>query len=173
MHFEKRLWAYTKGARQRIVGAVLVGLLSTTAGVARLALLGWLIGKIFSGASFTELAWPITGVAGVMLLRGLFEYVREIMAHRTAAVVQKTLRRHLYNQIAALGPGYATHQRSGELVLSLVDGVEQLETYFGKYLPQLMVSALTPIIIFSFVVFIDRPVATALLVAALIALLAP
>ena len=87
MHFEKRLWAYTKGARQRIVGAVLVGLLSTTAGVARLALLGWLIGKIFSGASFTELAWPITGVAGVMLLRGLFEYVREIMAHRTAAVV--------------------------------------------------------------------------------------
>ncbi|MDC0038257.1 hypothetical protein OAJ78_01210, partial [Gammaproteobacteria bacterium] len=109
MHFEKRLWAYTKGARLRIVGAVLIGLLSTTAGVARLALLGWLIGKIFYGASFTELAWPITGVAGVMLLRGLLEYVREMMAHRTAAVVQKTLRRHLYNHIAVLGPGYATH----------------------------------------------------------------
>ena len=173
MHFEKRLWAYTKGARLRIVAAVLIGLLSTTAGVARLALLGWLIGKIFSGASFSELTWPMAGVAGVMLLRGLLEYVREMMAHRTAAVVQKTLRRHLYNQIAVLGPGYATHQRSGELVLSLVDGIEQLETYFGKYLPQLMVSALTPIVIFSFVVFIDRPVATALLVAALIALLAP
>jgi ATP-binding cassette subfamily C protein CydCD len=59
------------------------------------------------------------------------------------------------------------------LVLSLVDGVEQLETYFGKYLPQLIVSALTPVVIFAFVAFIDLPVATTLLVASLVALLAP
>ena len=49
--------------------------------------------------------------------------------------------------------------RSGELVLSMVDGVEQLETYFGQYLPQLLISVLTPLIIFAFVAFLDLPVA--------------
>ena len=111
MHFEKRLWAYTKGARLRIVAAVLIGLLSTTAGVARLALLGWLIGKIFSGASFSELTWPMAGVAGVMLLRGLLEYVREMMAHRTAAVVEKPLRRPLRRRPQPLCPMRPTQGR--------------------------------------------------------------
>ena len=173
MHFDARLWAYTCGVRHRIAFAVLIGLASTMAGVARLALLGWLIGKIFSGASLQHLTWPVVGIAGVMIVRCVLEYAREIMAHRTAALVQKTLRRNLYDQIALLGSGYATHQRSGELVLSMVDGVEQLETYFGKYLPQLMVSALTPVVIFACVASIDLPVASILLVAALIALLAP
>ena len=66
-------------------------------------------------------------------------------------MVQKTLRQNLYDKIVELGPGYAGRQRSGELVLSMVDGVEQLETYFGEYLPQLLISAITPLLIFSFV----------------------
>ena len=135
MHFDARLWAYTCGVRHRIAFAVLIGLASTMAGVARLALLGWLIGKIFSGASLQHLTWPVVGIAGVMIVRGVLEYAREIMAHRTAAMVQKTLRRNLYDQIALLGSGYATHQRSGELVLSLVDGVEQLETTSASTCP--------------------------------------
>src|SRR5262249_39248058 len=56
---------------------------------------------------------------------------------------------------------------------SLVEGVQQLETYFGQYLPQLFVSALTPLLIFVFVAFVDLPVALVLLVAAVVVLLAP
>jgi ATP-binding cassette subfamily C protein CydCD len=55
----------------------------------------------------------------------------------------------------------------------MVEGVQQLETYFGQYLPQLAVAALTPVLIFAFVAFLDLPIALVLLVAAILALLAP
>ena len=55
----------------------------------------------------------------------------------------------------------------------MIDGVEQLETYFGKYLPQFLVAVLTPVLIFAFVAWLDLAVATVLLVFALIALFAP
>ena len=57
--------------------------------------------------------------------------------------------------------------------LSLVEGVEQLETYFGQYIPQLLVSFLTPILIFCFVFWIDLPVAATLVSFALLALFLP
>ena len=47
MYFDRRLWQFTEGLRLRIAGAVLLGLLSATVGIARLALLGWLIGRVF------------------------------------------------------------------------------------------------------------------------------
>ena len=173
MHFDSRLWAFTQGVRGRIAFSVLIGLVATGLGVARLALLGWLIGLILVGKGVAELVLPITVAASVMLLRGLFEHWRTVIAHKTAAIVQKQLRRRLYDEIVNLGPGYAGRQRSGELVLSLVDGIEQLETYFGQYLPQLLVSAFTPVLIFGFVAFLDFPVAAILLAAAVVALVAP
>lgn len=173
MHFDYRLWGFTRGVRGRIFFAVLIGVLATALGVARLALLGWLIGLVFEGHSVTTLVFPLLVTACVMILRGIFEHWRTLVAHKTASIVQKMLRRRLYDQIVTLGPGYAGRQRSGELVLSLVDGVEQLETYFGQYLPQLLVSGITPVLIFAFVAFLDLPVALTLLIAAVIALAAP
>src|SRR5438270_11526462 len=58
-------------------------------------------------------------------------------------------------------------------MLSLVDGVEQLQSFFGQYLPQVCVAALTPIAIFAFIVWWDLPVAAVMLVAALVTLAAP
>ncbi|MDE0650020.1 MAG: ABC transporter transmembrane domain-containing protein [Gammaproteobacteria bacterium] len=173
MHLELRLWRFTEGVRGRIFFSMAVGLLAAALGVARLALLGWLIGRVFAGATAAELVWPILGIAVVMVARGACEHWRTIVAHRTAALVQKRLRRMPVDRIAALGPSYAGRQRSGALTLSLVDGVEQLETYFGQYLPQLMVSFLTPLLIFVFVAFIDLPVAAVLCAFALAALFLP
>jgi len=173
MQFDIRLWSFTVGVRGRIAFSVLIGMLATALGVVRLALLGWLIGLIFLGQSFEELILPIVLAAFVMLLRGFFEHWRTMTAHETSAIVQQQLRRRLYDKIVKLGPGYSGRQRSGELVLTLVDGVEQLETYFGEYLPQLLISALTPLMIFAFVAFLDFPVALILLVAALVSLVAP
>ena len=173
MQFEKRLWSFTKDVRGRIAFSVLIGIIAAALGVIRLALLGWIIGLIFLGNTVEELIIPIFFAAFVILMRGLFEHWRTMTAHKTSAVIQKKLRRHLFEQIITLGPGYAGRQRSGELVLTLVDGVEQLETYFGEYLPQLLISALTPLMIFSFVAFLDFPVALILLVAAFVSLFAP
>ncbi len=173
MHIEPRLWQFTEGVRLRILGSVFIGLTAVALGVARLGLLGWLIAEVFAGRALDEL-WPsIALVAGVMVMRGLFEQWRAMAAHETAAIVQKRLRRAIYDKIASLGPGVVARQRSGALTLSLIDGVEQLETYFGQFLPQFLIALLTPILIFAAIALIDLPIAATLLGFALVALFAP
>jgi ATP-binding cassette subfamily C protein CydCD len=173
MHIERRLLSFTRDVRGRIAAAVAVGLISVAIGVARLALLGWLIGEVFAGRSLRDLTLPIIGIATLMVLRGVAEHLRTMVAHETAAKVQKSLRRAIYDKIAALGPGTIARQRSGALTLSLIDGVEQLETYFGQFLPQFCIALLTPGLIFIAIAWIDLPVAGIMLAFALLALFAP
>jgi ATP-binding cassette subfamily C protein CydCD len=152
---------------------VLVGLLAVAVGIARLALLGWLLGRVLAGDPFPSLVGPIALVAAAILARGALEHWRTMVAHRTAAHVQARLRQALYDHVTVLGPAHFTRARTGDVVLSMVEGIQQLEVYFGQYLPQLVVAALTPLLIFAFVAFVDLPVATVLLVAAVVTLLAP
>src|SRR4051812_19653533 len=173
MHIEPRLLVFTKGIRLRIAGAVALGLLSVGLGVARLGLLGWLIGQVFAGRTLADLVWPAALIAAVMVLRGASEHWRAVVAHENAARVQKALRRTLYDKVASLGPATVGRQRSGSLTLSLIDGVEQLETYFGQFLPQFLIALLSPLLIFAVVAFIDLPVALVMLGFALVALFAP
>jgi len=173
VHLERRLWAFTDGFRLRIAGAAIVGLAGVALGVARLVLLGWLIGQVFAGRSPASLVLPTVAIAAVMVARGAVEHWRAMLAHETAGRIQKQLRRLIYDRITALGPATVAQRRSGAVSLSLVDGVEQLETYFGQYLPQLIVSFLTPVVIFVVVAFVDLPVAAVMLAFALLALLAP
>jgi ATP-binding cassette subfamily C protein CydCD len=173
MYFNRRLWEFTRGVRRRIAGAVILAMLSAAVGIGRLALLGWLLGKVFSGEPFAALTVPFAIVAGVMLLRGLLEYWRTMVAHRTAAIVQLHIRKQLYDKAIELGPAHFGLERTGDVITTAVDGVEQLETYFGQYLPQLIVAALLPPGIFIFVAFLDLPVAAVLVAFALLTLVAP
>ena len=173
MYLDRRLWIFTEGLRWRIAGAVLIALVSAAVGIARLALLGWLLAKVFQGESAEALALPFALIAGVMVLRGGFEYWRSMLAHKTAALVQLEIRKRLYDKIIALGPAHFGLERTGDVIASAIDGVEQLETYFGQYLPQLIVAALLPLGIFGFVAMLDLPVAALLVAFALITLLAP
>jgi ATP-binding cassette subfamily C protein CydCD len=173
VYLDRRLLAFTRGVRLRIAGTVVLGLLQVVAGIARLALLGWLLARVFQGASLAELAVPLVLTAAAIVARGLLEYLRTVMAHRTAGIVQARLRQTIYDHLVALGPAHAAGTRTGEIIVSMVEGVTQLETYFGQYLPQLAVAALTPVIIFGFVAFLDLPIALVLLVAALVTLIAP
>ena len=173
MYLDSRLWAFTDGVRLRIAWSVFVGLLAVAVGIARLGLLGWLLGKVFGGAPIETLILPIALVTGTMLLRGWLDYYRNMVAHRTAAIVQAHLRQVIYNHVADLGPAHFTESRTGDVLLSMVEGVEQLETYFGQYLPQLFIAGLTPVLIFAFVAFVDTPIALVLLIAALFILFAP
>src|SRR5437667_297359 len=166
MYFDQRLWALTSGVRGRIAFTVLVGLAAVAAGIARLALLGWLLGRVLAGESLASLAPAIALTALALAARSALDYARTMVAHHTAARVQERLRQILYAQVASLGPAHFARARTGDVMLSLVEGVQQLETYFGQYLPQLFVSALTPLLIFAFVAFVDLPVALVLLGAA-------
>jgi ATP-binding cassette, subfamily B, bacterial len=173
MYFDRRLWELTRGLRGRILLAILIGLAAAAFGIARFVLLGALLARVFAGAGFAIVATLAAGVAMAVLLRALFDHARTILAHRNAARVQQELRGRLYDKIAELGPAWFAGERTGGVMLSVVDGVEQLQTFFGQYLPQVSVAALTPLAIFAFIVWWDVPVATVMLVAALVTLFAP
>ena len=119
------------------------------------------------------MALPAVGVAAAVLLRGLSTMHRTMIAHQNATRVQEDLRGRLYDKIAELGPAWFAGERTGGVMLSMVDGVEQLQTFFGQYVPQVSVAVLTPLAIFAFIVWWDVPVATVMLVARLVTLLAP
>jgi ATP-binding cassette, subfamily B, bacterial len=173
MYFDGRLWALTRGLRGRIALSILIGLGAAAFGIARFTLLGTMLAHVFAGSGFASIAIAAAGVAAAVILRGFLEHLRTQMAHRTASVVQADLRRQLYDKIAELGPAWFAGERTGGVMLSVVDGVEQLQTFFGQYVPQVCVAALTPIAIFLFIMWWDVPVATVMLIAALVTLFAP
>ena len=173
MFFDARLWQFTRGVRSRIVATVAMGVIASLVGMGRLALLGWLLARIFAGDAFSDLVTPFVLVAVVMVLRGWIEHTRTMIAHHTSARVQLELRKRLYAKVVALGPAHFGLERTGDVLLSMVDGVEQLETYFGQYLPQLLVAAITPFIVFVLLAFLDFPVSALLFGFAMFTLLAP
>ena len=173
MFFDTRLWQFTRGVRLRIAAAVAMGVFASLVGIGRLALLGWLLARVFAGDTFSELMVPFALVAAVMVLRGWLEHTRAMIAHRTAAIVQLELRKRLYARVVALGPSYFGLERTGAVMISMIDGVEQLETYFGEYLPQLLVSFITPIVVLVLLAFLDLPVAALMFAFAMFTLFAP
>ena len=173
MYFDRRLWELTRGLRGRIAAAIGIGLLAAAFGIARFALLGALLARVFAGSGTGTIALLAVGVAIAVVLRALLDHLRTLVAHRTADRVQQDLRGRLYDKIAELGPAWFAGERTGGVMLSLVDGVEQLQSFFGQYLPQVCVAALTPLAIFAFIVWWDLPVAAVMLVGALVVLVAP
>jgi len=173
MYFDLRLWAMTRGVRLRIAASVMFGLLTAAAGIARLVLLGILLGEILQGERLGDLI-PLVVAAGVaVILRGFLQYQKEMVAHKTAASIQLKLRGELHDQVIALGPSYFGQQRTGDAMLSVVDGVEQLETFFGQYLPQLFTAVLTPIGIFIYLAYLDVPMALIALGFSVVTIFAP
>jgi ATP-binding cassette, subfamily B, bacterial len=173
MYFDRRLWQLTRGWRGWIAAAILLGLVASIVGIARFAILGVLLSRVFEGAGLYALAVPAVGVAAAVLLRGFVDHHRAMISHRTATRVQEELRGRLYDKIASLGPAWFAGERTGGVMLSVVDGVEQLQTFFGQYVPQLCIAVLTPLAIFVFISFWDVPVAAVMLLFALVTLIAP
>ena len=173
MYFDWRLWQLTRGMRWRIVATVFMGLASAAIGMARFVFLGTLLARVFAGAPAATLMLPAAAVAGAVIVRGLLEHARIMLAHRTAARVQEVLRLKLYDKVAELGPAWFAGERTGAVMLSLVDGVEQLQTFFGQYVPQLSIAALTPVALFAIVAWWDLPVAALMLAVALACLVLP
>jgi ATP-binding cassette subfamily B protein len=173
MYFDRNLWQLTRGLRGWIALAILLGVVASVVGIARFAILGVLLSQVFNDAGFFAIAAPAVGVAAAVILRGVVDHHRTMISHRTATRVQEDLRGRLYDKIAALGPAWFAGERTGGVMLSIVDGVEQLQSFFGQYMPQLCIAVLTPLAIFAFIAFWDVPVAAVMLFFALVTLVAP
>ena len=173
MHFDIGLWRLTQGQRGRMALGVVLGLIALTVGIARFAFLGRFIALVFQGKPVGELAPWLAAAAAAIVLRAWLDHARTMVAHRSAAVIQVALRGKLYDKILQLGPAWFGAERTGGVMLSMVDGVEQLQTFFGQYIPQLTIALCAPVAIFAFIAWWDVPVACVMLGAALFTLLLP
>ena len=149
MHFDLKLWRLTAGLRDRIAWSVLSGPDRA-------------LRRASPGSSSSAASWPacsaairgatcapwLLATAGAILLRSALDHARTMVAHNTAARVQEVLRARLFDKILALGPAWFGAERTGGVMLSMVDGVEQLQTFFGQYLPQVAIALCAPIAIF-------------------------
>ena len=174
MYLHPRLLSLALDVRWRIVLSALVGMLAAAAGVARLAVAALVIAEVVRGeASFQSLGWPLAGMAGLIAAWAVLQYWQEVMSHHTASIVKVKLRERLYRHSLALGPGHFDASRTGDALMSLAEGVERLEAFFGRYLPQMIVAAVAPLVIFAVMALIDLRTGLIFLAFALFTLVIP
>src|SRR4051794_16689123 len=173
MYFDKRLFGLTDGVRGRIALAALIGLVVIPVAIWRLMLTGATMARVFKGEGISDIVGVLALIAVLIVVRSSLQFVKDQIAFGTAMQVKTTLRARLYDHVLQLGPGHFDRRRTGDATLSLVEGVESLETFFGQYLPQLVIAALTPVVIFIFMAFLDVRTAAVFLGFALATLIAP
>src|SRR3989441_3768522 len=122
MYLDWRLWSFTRGVRLRIAGTVALGLLQVMAGIGRLALLGWLLARVFRGASLESLAVPILMTAAVIVVRGGPAYAPAVIAPPPTALLQARPRQTIYDPGGAPRPPPFTPAPTGAVPLSMVEG---------------------------------------------------
>lgn len=158
---DKRLLALVPEALRHVLATVAwqwVGLVGNVA-------LVWVIARVASslvtGVAVPQVAWPLLA-AGVVLR----VVAARLAAHESFAAsqdVKRVLRRRIYEKLLAMGPGYTDQVPTAEVVQLSVEGCEQLETYFGQYLPQLFYAVLAPVTLFAVVAPVSLPAAAVLL----------
>jgi ATP-binding cassette, subfamily C, bacterial CydCD len=173
MYFDRRLWAMMDGLRLRVAVAVGLGLMAMAVGILRFVCLGRVLALTFTGEPLTAIATAAAATAACVLVRAGLDHARTVLAQDTAGQVQAALRARLFDRIAMLGPAWFATERTGGVMLAVIDGVEQLQTFFGAYLPQLIIAGCAPLMIFAVLAWWDVPTAAVMLVAALATLSLP
>jgi len=126
-------------------------------GIALLAVAqAWFFSRVVAmifleGATLKAAGSSLIMILGIIALRAVLQWFSEICAHEAASCIKESLRQHLMNHILALGPLYARGERAGEIITTAVEGIESLEEYFSRYLPQLVLATGIPLLILGFV----------------------
>ncbi|MBP2661680.1 MAG: transporter, CydDC cysteine exporter (CydDC-E) family, permease/ATP-binding protein CydD [Firmicutes bacterium] len=147
---DKRLMNQLKQHRRQF--SVLVGL--GLGGGVLAVLQADFMAKIINGVFLAQLDWAgvsqwMAALFVVMTLRSIFVWLIEVTAHSLAAYIKKSMRQRILTSLFALGPMYIKRQQTGELINVLVEGVENLEPYFAKFLPQLFTAVTVPLVVLS------------------------
>ncbi|MFJ7909698.1 thiol reductant ABC exporter subunit CydD [Kitasatospora sp. NPDC096204] len=145
---DPRLLGYARTTRAFLAGSVLLGAVGAALVVAQASLIAEIVVRAFQrGATLGELTTPLLLLALTAVGRGLVGWLTELTAHRTVARVKSTLRRRLLDHATALGPSYLAGRRTGELTTLATRGVDALDDYFARYLPQLALAVVVPVIV--------------------------
>lgn len=163
----------TKGMRWRIAMAALVGMLGVPVAVWRLKETANALFGVFQGEPFSEITSILVLIGVLVIVRNVLEYFRDEIADRTAATMKVELRERVYRHVLRLGAGHFDQRRTGDAVNALVESVERLDVFFGRYLPLFLTAAITPFVLFAFMVSLDLITASIFFVFAFLTLLAP
>ena len=95
-----------------------------------------------------ELGVSAAMIAVTVILRFFTTKIAVRMSWLASRTVKQVMREKIYLKLLLLGPSYREHTSTAELVQESVEGVDQLESYFGQYVPQFFYAFLAPILLF-------------------------
>ena len=181
--FDKRLLAMVSSARKHIAANVAFQWLALVANVVLMVSIGLFLqgvlegspvasgglasaSSVLSGAlAFVSSGWGVAAVAlAAIVVRFACSRAAQRESRRAAAEAKRTIRQTVYDKLVALGPAYAEHIATSEAVQVSVEGTEQLESYFGSYLPQFFYAIAAPLTLFVCTAPLCLPAAVVLLV---------
>ncbi|MDX2967977.1 thiol reductant ABC exporter subunit CydD [Kribbella solani] len=139
---DPRLLRRARGARVFLAASVLIGVASGVLIIVQAVLLArGIAGAVLHGSPVTAVAW---GLGAVVAGRALLVWAQEVVAQRAAAAVKSTLRKQVLQHALELGPVWLSGERSSALTTLLTKGLDDLDPYFARYLPQLVLAATVP-----------------------------
>lgn len=165
MMINKRLIGTVRESKKYIWGNVLFQWISLLANIAMMTSITALLAKLMKQEAITEdMIRTLLVAAGAAAVRFVCSILASRMQFLSSKEVKKTLRREIYQKLLRLGTSYNEKVKTSEVVQVAVEGVEQLETYFGAYLPQFFYAMLAPLTLFCVLSFINIETAVVLLV---------
>ncbi|GAB1336594.1 thiol reductant ABC exporter subunit CydD [Streptomyces sp. E-15] len=153
---DPRLLRYARATRLFLAAVVGLGAVGAGLVIAQAMLVAEIVvGAFQRGQSVTDLRTPLVLLAAVAVGRSLVAWLTELAAHRASAAVKSELRGRLLDRAAALGPGWLSGQHTGSLVALGTRGVDALDDYFSRYLPQLGLAVVVPVAVLARIVTED------------------
>lgn len=156
MMINKRLIGTVSESKKYIVGNVAVQWCSLAANMAMMTSVTGLLASLYTKeAGKDSILITVAVAAAAVIIRFACTVVSSHMAYLSSKTVKKTLRDIIYRKLLRLGPSYNEQVKTSEIVQVAVEGVEQLETYFGAYLPQFFYAMLAPLTLFAYLCFVS------------------
>jgi thiol reductant ABC exporter CydD subunit len=153
---DPRLLRHARAARTLLAGSVAVGTVTAVCTITQAVLLAGVLSRaVLDRIALSELRSALIALAVVMVLRAALGWAGEEMARRSAIRMTAQLRRALLVHALALGPRWSGRQRTGELATLAATGVDGLENYAARYLPQLVLAAIVPTAMLAWLVTAD------------------
>ncbi|MGC5567122.1 thiol reductant ABC exporter subunit CydD [Streptomyces sp. FR-108] len=153
---DPRLLRYARATRLFLMAVVGLGVVGAGLVVAQAMLIAEVVvGAFQHGLSTAELRTPLLLLAAVAIGRALISWLTELAAHRASAAVKSELRGRLLDRAGALGPEWLSGQRTGSLIALATRGVDALDDYFSRYLPQLGLAVVVPVAVLARIVTED------------------
>ncbi|MGW2076635.1 thiol reductant ABC exporter subunit CydD [Streptomyces sp. NPDC001939] len=153
---DQRLLRYARATRLFLIAVVVLGVAGAGLVIAQAMLISEVVvGAFEHGLDVSALRTPLLLLALVATGRGLVSWLTELAAHRASAAVKSELRGRLLERASRLGPGWLSGQRTGSLVALATRGVDALDDYFSRYLPQLGLAVVVPVAVLARIVTED------------------